>query len=276
MAGDGQALPRSDGSDSGLGSSLAGNGANCTGTTVAESKLVPGSRTGKQTICKMHRFRLYETTSRFFLVGADVMDRSFRILKIDRTTYQGDLNIVEDDIIYTKKEIDQVLSSVDHGNKASGGLALKISLWGLLGFIRFTSEYYMLVVTKRSQVAMIGGHYIYQIDGTELISLSHPSLSRFKVDLHPEEARFVSILNNLDLTRSFYFSYAYDVTHTLQHNIRRERNYLKQTDTVHPHAGHNDMFIWNHHLLRPVQGLLRVTSDWCLPIVHGFVDQAGF
>ena len=203
------------------------------------------------------------------------MDRNFRILKIDRTTDQGDLNIVEDDIIYTKKEVDQVLSAVDHGNKASGGLALKISPWGLLGFIRFTSEYYMLVITKRSQVAMIGGHYVYQIDGTELISLSSPSLSRFKVDLHPEEARFVSILNNLDLTRSFYFSYAYDITHTLQHNIRRERTSLKQNHTVHPHARPNEMFIWNHHLLKPVQGLFKDTSDWCLPIVHGFIDQAG-
>ena len=235
-------------------------------------KLTNGSDTRWQAVCRMHKFRLYETTTRFFFVGGDIMDQRFRILKIDRTTDQGDLNIAEDDILYTRKEIDQILNAVDDGNKASGGLALKSSPWGLLGFIRFTGEYYMLLITKRSQVAVIGGHYVYQIDGTELVSLSSP---RFKADRHPEEARFVSILNNLDLTRSFYFSYTYDISHTLQHNLRRERSSLKQNHTEQSQTRYNDMFIWNHHLLKPLQGLLKSTIDWCIPIVHGFVDQAG-
>ena len=231
-------------------------------------------KVGEEGICQMHRFSLYETASRYYLVGGDVVDRKFRILKIDRTADSGDLSIAEDDIVYTKKEMNQLLNTVDDGNKASGGLKLKCSAWGLLGFIRFTGAYYMLVITKRSQVAMIGGHYIYQIDGTELISLTMSSSSRFKVDKDAEEARFIGILNNLDLSRSFYFSYSYDITHTLQHNILRERQTMRHGNADSSLKLWNSMFVWNHHLLDPATEALKNIHDWCLPIVHGFVDQA--
>ncbi|KAL9637363.1 MAG: hypothetical protein Q9164_002228 [Protoblastenia rupestris] len=230
-------------------------------------------KVGEEGICKMHRFSLYETATRFYLVGGDIVDRRFRILKVDRTAESGNLSIAEDDIVYTKKEMNQLLNAVDDGNKGSGGLKLKCSTWGLLGFIRFTGAYYMLLITKRSQVAIIGGHYVYQVEGTELISLATPSSSRFKA-LDNEEGRFVGILSNLDLSRSFYFSYSYDVTRTLQDNILRERQILRQGQADTPIRHHNSMFVWNHHLLGPAVKVLKNTYDWCLSLIHGFVDQA--
>jgi len=229
---------------------------------------------GEEGICKMHKFSLYETASRYYLVGGDVTDRRFRILKIERTGDSEELSIAEDDIVYTKKETNELLNAVDDGNRASGGLKLKCTTWGLLGFIRFTGAFYMLVITKRSQVAMIGGHYIYQVDDTELVPLTLSSTSRFKLDRDAEEARFVGTLNNLDLTRSFYFSYSYDITRTLQYNISRERQMLRQGHANVNERTHNSMFVWNHHFLNPALQALRNTYDWCLPIVHGFVDQA--
>ena len=231
-------------------------------------------KVGEAGICKMHKFSLYETTSRYYLVGGDITDRKFRILKIDRTADSGDLIVAEDEIVYTKKEMNQLLNAVDDGNRASGGLKLKCYTWGLLGFIRFTGAYYMLLITKRSQVAMIGGHYVYQVDGTELVSLTVSSASRFKFERDAEEARFVGILNNLDLSRSFYFSYSYDITRTLQHNIVRERQTLHKGNADIPERRHNSMFVWNHHLLDPALKALKDIDDWCLPIIHGFVDQA--
>ena len=231
-------------------------------------------KVGEEGICKMHKFSLYETASRYYLVGGDITDRKYRILKIERNADIEDLCVTEDDIVYTKKEMNQLLNAVDDGNKVSGGLKLKCSTWGLLGFIRFTGAYYMLLITKRSQVAMIGGHYIYQIDGTELVSLTAPSSSRFRLDRDAEEARFVGILHNLDLSRSFYFSYSYDITRTLQRTILREQRGLHLGHANVPELQHNSMFVWNHHLLDPALKSLRHTYDWCLPIVHGFVDQA--
>lgn len=242
-------------------------------THKKEEALYPDPGGGEPYI--MHRFSLYETASRYYLIGGDITDSRFRVLKIDRTMEESVLSIAEDEMVYTKAEMNQLLNTVDDGNKSTGGLKLKCSPWGLLGFIRFTGPYYMLLVTKRSQVAMLGGHYIYQIDGTELVPLATSSSTRLKVDKHPEEARFMGILSNLDLSRSFYFSYSYDMTRTLQHNIVRQRQNLQQDHG--PPARHdvNEMFVWNHHLLMPVVGTIRDSYDWCLPIIHGFIDQAG-
>lgn len=233
-------------------------------------------KVGDQGVCKMHKFSVYETATRYYIVGGDVMDERFRILKIDRNADAGTLSVAEDDIVYTKKEMSHLLSAVDDGNKSTGGMKLKCSTWGLLGFIRFTGPYYMLLITKRSQVAMIGGHYVYQIDGTELVPLVTGPNSRFKPEArNAEEARFVGILNNLDLTRSFYFSYSYDITRTLQYNIMSERDALAR-DLPCPHPpDFNDMFVWNDHLLKPAADVLKNTYDWCLPIMHGYIDQAG-
>lgn len=233
-------------------------------------------KTGDQGVCKMHKFTVYETATRYYLVGADIMDQRFRILKIDRNSDVGNLSVSEDDIVYTKKEMNELLSAIGDGNKSTGGMKLKCSTWGLLGFVRFTGTYYMLLITKRSQVAMIGGHYVYQIDGTELVPLVTSQNSRFKPDSrNAEETRFLGILNNLDLSRSFYFSYSYDLTHTLQHNILKERDAMAQNLPRPYPPAYNDMFVWNSYLLRPATVALKNTYDWCLPIIHGYMDQAG-
>ncbi|KAL8974521.1 MAG: hypothetical protein Q9197_001229 [Variospora fuerteventurae] len=242
-------------------------------TAFQRNKGAEYHKVGEEGVAKMHRFSVYETASKFYLVGADVLDRKFRILKVDRTADSKDLSVAEDEIVYTRKEMNQLLNAVDDGNKASGGLTLRCSVWGLLGFIRFTGAYYMLVITKRSQVAVIGGHYIYQIDGTELISLTALNASRLKAERLPEEARFVSTLSNLDLSRSFYFSYSYDITRSLQLNLIQARAALDQGTPRKSPDYHTGMFVWNQHLLGPASNALRNTYDWCLPVIHGFVEQ---
>ncbi|EED12839.1 polyphosphoinositide phosphatase Fig4 [Talaromyces stipitatus ATCC 10500] len=247
------------------------------GSPVTSTQKSKGSfyeKVGEEGITRMHKFTLYETATRYYLVGIDQLDTRYRILKIDRTSDSDDLNLVEDDIVYSKHEMNQLLETIEDGNKSSGGLKLRCSAWALLGFVRFTSAYYMLLVTKRSSVANIGGHFIYQIDGTELIPLVTTASTRVKLERNPEEARYIGILNNLDLSRSFYFSNSYDITRTLQRNISRERQSLREDPDKPPVYDHNSMFVWNHHLLSPAVTNLKSAFDWCLPIVHGYVDQS--
>ena len=222
---------------------------------------------------QMHRFSLYETASRFYIVGGDVTEKRYRILKIDRTNNDdSELSITDDKTVYTQKDMNQLLDTIDDGNKGTGGLRLRCTTWGLLGFIKFTGPYYMMLITKKSTVAMIGGHYVYQIDGTELVPLTSPN---FKMDQrNTEESRFLGILNQLDLTRSFYYSYSYDLTHTLQHNITRERTALLSGHPCPVDDDFNSMFVWNNHLLQPAAKVLNAPFDWARPIIHGYIDQA--
>ncbi|PTB80813.1 hypothetical protein M440DRAFT_1389014 [Trichoderma longibrachiatum ATCC 18648] len=199
--------------------------------------------------------------------------RRYRILKIDRTTEGAELNITDDKIVYSLREVNQLLDTIDDGNRASGGIKLRCTTWGLLGFIKFTGPYYMLLITKKSTVAMIGGHYIHQLEGTELVPLT-PGRSKVDVRNKPEEQRFLTILNTLDLTKSFYYSYSYDITRTLQHNITRERTSLANGTIPWPNEDLNAMFVWNSYLLQPAVNVLQDPYDWCRPIIHGYIDQA--
>ncbi|KAL2157481.1 hypothetical protein VTH06DRAFT_6032 [Thermothelomyces fergusii] len=225
---------------------------------------------------RLHRFSLYETASRFYIVGCDVTEKRYRILKIERPSGDDDaaaeLSMTEDRTVYSRTDMNQLLDTIDDGNRGTGGLKLRCTTWGLLGFIKFTGPYYMLLITKKSTVAMLGGHYVYQIDGTELIPLTSPCARADQ--RNTEESRFLGILNHLDLTRSFYYSYSYDITRSLQHNIARERTSLLGGSPCSADDGLNTMFVWNHHLLQPAVRALNSPFDWCRPVIHGYIDQA--
>ncbi|OQO00221.1 hypothetical protein B0A48_14008 [Cryoendolithus antarcticus] len=222
---------------------------------------------------RMHKFTLYETNARYWIAGADIRDTQFKLLRIDRTSPPGRLAVTEDEAVYDRQQMNDNLAAIDRGNKATGGLRLKYVFWGLLGFIRFTESYYMLLITKRQQVAIIGGHYVYQVEATDLVPLTTGSSSSFMRNRNAEEARFLSIFNNLDLSKSFYFSYSYNITRTLQQNIILQREAL--LEGRHPGTpDYNNVFVWNHHLLGPARRVLDHAYDWCMPIVHGFIDQA--
>lgn len=121
------------------------------------------------------------------------------------------------------------------------------------------------------------------------------------------ETKYKNLFSSMDLTRDFYFSYTYDLTSTLQENMRSkpgppaavsaaaaagaaaaasaaaasangavaaERAAGSAADAADDESGPppRDKFIWNHHL---AYGLLRQlsTSVWVPPVVHGFFMQ---
>lgn len=221
----------------------------------------------------MHKFSVYETSAKYYIVGGDVTERRYRMLVINRNTHESGLSMVDDEVVLSQEDMNALLDSLDRTNKPAGGLKLRCTAWGILGFIKFTGPYYMLLITKKSTIAMIGGHYVYQVEGTDLVPLTPP---KYKADVrNPEESRFLAILNNLDLTRSFYYSYSYNITRTLQHNLTRERMTLIDGLPRPIHEDLNAMFVWNDHLLQPARRSLANPFDWCRPIIHGYVDQAG-
>ena len=53
-----------------------------------------------------------------------------------------------------------------------------------VGFVRFTEGYYLILVTSRQKVAMIGSHAIYHVQGTAMIYIPSEKASK------PEEYRY--------------------------------------------------------------------------------------
>lgn len=241
---------------------------------------------------------LYETRARYFLVGSNNAQTKNRVLKIDRTEPR-DLVIIDDKHVYSQQEVRELLGRLDLGNrtkigqKGSSGLSRAVSAYGIVGFVRFLEGYYIVLITKRRKMADIGGHSIYKIEDTNMIYIPNDSVRV----THPDEARYVRIFQNVDLSSNFYFSYSYDLSHSLQYNMTllqmpcdagepEELNTSGRQDSfdifeeeglptqvVHslinePYA----KYVWNVRLLEKVKDI--VHPDWLLYIIHGFCGQS--
>jgi hypothetical protein len=106
------------------------------------------------------------------------------------------------------------------------------------------------------------------------------------------EAKYRSLFAGVRLTRDFYFSPTYDMTHSLQYHMCAGANRPHAgTDNAGGHAGTDDepsahqqqqqptglgvyqeMFVWNHYLLSDFAES-RDAEHWLTPIIHGYVSQ---
>ena len=162
-----------------------------------------------------NKFILYENRLRFYIIASNAADSRHRIIKVDRTT-QDELTIIEDDAEYSGKQMSAMLKMLDDGNKASGGLGKARVFFGIAGepihyvcyllqyysgFIRFTAGWYMILISKRSVVALLGGHYLYHCESTDVV----PVCFNQKVDKPAEEHRLMNIFKQVDMSKNFYF-----------------------------------------------------------------------
>jgi phosphatidylinositol 3,5-bisphosphate 5-phosphatase len=73
----------------------------------------------------------------------------------------------------------------------------------------------LLLITSKKKVAKIGFHDIYQIKDMKMIPLFKQT-SKMRQE---EENKYVKLFLQIKINEGFYFSYTYDLTHTLQNNI---------------------------------------------------------
>ncbi|KAL0410370.1 UNVERIFIED_CONTAM: Phosphoinositide phosphatase SAC4 [Sesamum latifolium] len=210
----------------------------------------------------MQKFRLYETRSKFYMVGRDKNRTYWKILKIDRLE-PSELNIREDSTTYTERECSDLLRRIHEGNRATGGLKFVTTCYGIVGFIKFLGPYYMLLITKRRQIGAICGHNVYAISKTEIIPLPNPAVRSTMIN-YKNENRYKKLLCMVDLTKDFYFSYSYNVMRSLQKNMCD-----KETGQVL----YETMFVWNEFLTRGIRNILQNTI-WTVALVYGFFKQA--
>ncbi|KAJ1919208.1 phosphatidylinositol-3,5-bisphosphate 5-phosphatase [Mycoemilia scoparia] len=190
--------------------------------------------------------------------------------------------VTDDGLKYTLSEVDNRVTQHAAEHRSSGG-ALKVVVekaYGLTGFIRFTRGFYISIITGRRAVALLGGKYIYHIEDTILLSVSP------RAEKSRQEARMLTLFRNVDLTKNFYFSYTYDITNTLQNNMKYPGSFpgtdkeqdmtskLRAPKGSNQPAPLNSMFVWNHHMISNGCQILGVRPEWMVPLIHGYVDQS--
>lgn len=216
--------------------------------------------------------------------------------------------VTEDPNIYTQEEIQDMLDMIHDGNLStqiggtpgavsrgrSGGLKPIVKAYGIVGFIRFLDCYYLTLITKRAKVGSIGGNGIYTIKNTETVPLKPSERNSLgSEDLDPSsvllsmwnrgkrsvglgltnreiaELRYQGLYQVVDLSKSFFFSYTYDLTRSLQ------ENFLATTTKPFPPPPFKDLYAWNHFLTKEFEGCLHSLTryQWMVPIIHGAFVQ---
>lgn len=220
----------------------------------------------------LQRFTVYNSSTTMYIVGSNAKESLFRIIEIN-SDKSSTLSIIEDkNFFYTRKDVVELMKGLN--DSIDGGIHKIAHAYGLLGFIKFTNDYYLSIITKCSQVAVLGGHFIYHVDETKLIPLK---IDYQRPSKYSDEEKLLSIFKYLDLGKTFYFSYTYDITNTLQDNLmrlRRNEKFGKESTSSESHFELNNRFVWNGLLLQPANDTGITTYDWFQPIIHGFIDQA--
>ncbi|KIJ60428.1 hypothetical protein HYDPIDRAFT_98752 [Hydnomerulius pinastri MD-312] len=231
----------------------------------ASASVLPSAQTqGSPTFPTFNKFILYENRLRFYIVASNASDSRHRIIKIDRTS-QSDLTVVEDETDYSGKQMSAMLKMLDDGNKGSGGIGRARVIFGIAGFVKFTAGWYMIVISKRSVVALLGGHYLYHCESTEVVPVSF----NHKIEKPAEEQRLLNIFKQVDVSKNFYFSHSYDITSTLQNNLTKPERF------PNTFWHFNDRYVWNFHMLsHPFKDEAPRGQSWLIPLIHGHVDQA--
>ncbi|XP_013601808.1 PREDICTED: phosphoinositide phosphatase SAC5-like [Brassica oleracea var. oleracea] len=209
----------------------------------------------------LHKFMLYRTLTNFYLIGRDKKKTFWRILKIDRTD-PNELNLFEDPTRYTHEQIVELKKWISRGNQEYGGLRAETTCYGIIGFVKFLGPYYMLVIKKRKKVGEICGHTVYGVVDSQMIMIPYHS-GETRVAGSAAERRYKKLLNMVDLSKNFYFSYTYHLMYSLQRNIcNTERG------KIHDET----MFVWNEYLTHGIRRILQNTV-WTVSLVYGFFQQ---
>lgn len=183
----------------------------------------------------------YQTDDRFFLEPVN----SRQVLVIDRLSHD----------ITLEENVGQVPF-----------VATRRTVYGLVGILHLIAGPYLILVTRRTKVGMLNKQTIWRVQGTDIVPYA-----RSTTFLTPEQRqyndKYISMVQQVLATPYFYFSYTYDLTHTLQRLYYTAEDFLQMA--LHERA--DPRFVWNQHLLRDLS-VQPEMSAFCLPIMHGFVS----
>ncbi|XP_020705946.1 phosphoinositide phosphatase SAC2 isoform X2 [Dendrobium catenatum] len=210
----------------------------------------------------LQKFKLYETRSKFYMIGWDKTRTIWKVLSIDRLE-PSELNIREDPTVYTESECEDLLNRIHNGNRSSGGLRFVTLCYGIIGFVKFLGPYYLLLITKRRKIGSICGHAVFAISKSEMIAIPNSTVWPI-MPFSKNENRYKKLLCMVDLTRDFFFSYSFNLMRSLQKNL---------CDVESGHILYETMFVWNEFLTREIRNHLKSTL-WTVALVYGFFKQA--
>ncbi|KAI8580280.1 hypothetical protein K450DRAFT_280022 [Umbelopsis ramanniana AG] len=147
------------------------------------------------------------------------------------------------------------------------------NIYGIMGFIKLLAGEYMIVITNRKRVGQIRGQDIYRITSFEIVPFVK-DLSSLTPAQAADEQRYVDLLTDHLKINTFYMSYTYDLTQTIQ----RQAQFSKETMNQVPSQRADDRFFWNKFISTKLIDAAKTTENpselykYILPVMQGFVQ----
>ncbi|KPJ04225.1 Phosphatidylinositide phosphatase SAC1-A [Papilio xuthus] len=135
---------------------------------------------------------------------------------------------------------------------------------GFLGTIRLISGLYLVVAKYRILIGKINGHDIYQLAGAEILPYARSTthLTSKQID---DNNTYERLMRAALETPGIYFSYGYDLTHTMQrlHSVASDFHKMSLASRA------DARFLWNGHLLKDFAH--QQFERFALPVIQGCI-----
>lgn len=144
--------------------------------------------------------------------------------------------------------------------------ASRKTVYGLVGVLHLIAGPYLILITRRSKVGTLNKQAVWRLDDTEFVPYAR-STTFLTSEQKIYNDKYLSMAQQVLATPYFYFSYTYDLTHSLQRLYYTAEDFLQMA--LHERA--DVRFVWNQHLLRDLS-VQPEMSAFCLPLVHGYIS----
>lgn len=133
---------------------------------------------------------------------------------------------------------------------------------GILGAINLISGHHLVIATHRVPVGFINNQVIWRLAGVDIIPYIG-SLLHLNESQKSDNETYLSMIRAMLDTPYLYFSYSYDITHTLQRLHSMSPEFLNMS--LFERA--DSRFVWNAYMLESFQKA--ELRRFCLPLLMG-------
>lgn len=142
-----------------------------------------------------------------------------------------------------------------------------LNVYGLLGFIKLGAGDYMLTITKREQIGSIQDKAIYRVGAFQILPLAE-NLAGLNEEQRAQEQSFINLLESHLKNNTFYFSYEFDLTQSLQ----RQSQFSAEKLNEPLYKRVDERFFWNRFVSSKLIDAKFDVSQYILPVMQGFVE----
>ncbi|XP_062552264.1 phosphatidylinositol-3-phosphatase SAC1 [Armigeres subalbatus] len=149
-------------------------------------------------------------------------------------------------------------------NQLPQGIQVR-KICGILGVIKLISGFHLVVMTHRIFVGIINSQVIWRLAGFDIIPFV-PSLTHLSETQKAQNSVYLAMVRQVLDTPYYYFSYTYDITHTLQRLHCMPPDFMQTA----LYERSDSRFVWNGYLLKYFHR--PDLRQYSLPLILGFVS----